>query len=255
MARKANISREEIISACWHLLEQNHFPNIPRLAAHFFALDGRKCSNTTLLNGVTEWEELYHEHKKNELSELDSLIDPALKRFSRDITQTLAILFDEKTADIEEHFSLKEGSLSGQYLSLSNVVAEQEKEIEKLSSENIELNTENRLLKQELSQTSAQLDNQLSQSRVFQSLISKQEAELKEQSLNVAQREVDLAKQDAKIQSLLEDNQKLASQLERQQQSSQHNHQQMLLIEQLISKVGGLEQSMIELDNKGAAKN
>ncbi|ADZ91482.1 hypothetical protein [Marinomonas mediterranea] len=242
MARKANISREEIIEACWRLLEQNRFPNIPRLAAHFLELDGRKCSNTTLLNGVSEWEELYQEYKKNELSELDALLDPALKRFSRDVTQTLALLLDEKSADIEEHFSLKQGSLSGQYLSLSNVVADQEAQIDQLREDNVTLNAENRLIQQELSQVSERLDNQLSQTRVQQSQISEQEAELKELNLNLAQREVDLAKQDAELRSLREENKRLSSELESQRALAQNKLEQTALIEQVLSKVGDLTQ-------------
>ena len=59
MARKANIAREEIHQACWELIEKNSFPNIPRLTEYFLQKDGRRCSNTTFLNAITDWEETY----------------------------------------------------------------------------------------------------------------------------------------------------------------------------------------------------
>lgn len=217
MARKANIAREEIIAACWSLLEQNYFPNIPRLTEFFLKQDGRKCSNTTFLKAITEWEELYKERQETSFKELFDVFTPSFKKFERDIGQQLQSLLEERLHHEDNIQSLKRDAAIGQYLSLSQLV---EKQSAQLEEQDILITT--------LSQNKQESDNKISylEQRYADTLstlqVQKSKAEeeavsAKELTINLAQKEIDLTKLELQLSLLNEDRERLLEQLSSQQ--------------------------------------
>ncbi|WP_137169790.1 hypothetical protein [Marinomonas sp. FW-1] len=216
MARKANIAREEIHQACWDLLEKNSFPNIPRLADYFLQKDGRRCSNTTFLNAITEWEETYKEHQQNELSELNDVLLPVFKRFSREVTQNIGQLLDEKSSEIEQHQIRKQEATQSGYLSLSSALVELQDAYDALTSEHQKLSSEAETLKQKSALNEQRYQEVMAQNAVLNSQIKQAQKDNTELRINLAQKEVDLAKQDNRLSQLSQENQKL---IEAQQES------------------------------------
>ncbi|MBJ7538238.1 hypothetical protein [Marinomonas transparens] len=213
MARKANIAREEIHQACWELLEKNSFPNIPRLAEYFLQKDGRRCSNTTLMNAIAEWEKAYKEHQQHQLKELNGILLPVFKRFSRDVTQSLGLLLDEKVTDLEQRQSLKQAATEGGYLSLSSSLMDLQKNHDALLEEYEVAKRKAVELKQQLTFSQQRYQEVLSQNQVLSSQNKQKQAESTELRINLSQKEVDLAKLDNQLTLLKEENVKLAAQL------------------------------------------
>ncbi|NVK74918.1 MAG: hypothetical protein HWE24_15720 [Oceanospirillaceae bacterium] len=220
MARKANIAREEIHQACWELIEKNSFPNIPRLTDYFLKKDGRRCSNTTFLNAITEWEEIYKEQQQHELSELNDVLLPAFKHFSREVTQSLGKLLDEKASDIEQHQHRKQESTEGGYLSLSTVLIDLQAEHEKLQLEHQKVCREVEMLKDKSAFNEQRYEEVLSQNAVLTSQLKQEQKANSELTINLAQKEVDLAKQDNQLTRLKDENRQLAYEQELHQQNA-----------------------------------
>ncbi|QRV24116.1 hypothetical protein [Marinomonas foliarum] len=217
MARKANIAREEIHQACWDLIEKNHFPNIPRLTEYFLQKDGRRCSNTTFLNAITDWEETYKEQQQNELSELNDVLLPVFKRFSREVTQNLGKLLDEKSSDIEQHQKLKQEATQSGYLSLSSALIELQTAHDTLTSEHKKVCNEAESLRQKLAFSEQRYQEVIAQNSVLTNQLKQEQKESTEFRINLAQKEVDLAKQDNQLIKLTEENVKLTVMLEEHQ--------------------------------------
>ncbi|MGO2511611.1 hypothetical protein [Marinomonas polaris] len=217
MARKANIAREEIHQACWELIEKNSFPNIPRLTEYFLQKDGRRCSNTTFLNAITDWEEAYKEQQQHELSELNDVLLPVFKRFSREVTQNLGKFLDEKSSEIEQHQIRKQDAIQSGYLSLSSVLIELQIAHDTLSSEHKKVSDEAELFKQKFAFNEQRYQEVIAQNAVLTSQIKQEQKEHTELRINLAQKEVDLAKQDNQLAKLIEENAKLAAALEENQ--------------------------------------
>lgn len=217
MARKANIAREEIHQACWELLEKNSFPNIPRLTEYFLQKDGRRCSNTTFMNAIAEWEATYKEHQEHHLKELDGVLLPVFKRFSRDITQNLGLLLDEKVTHLEQQQTLKQNAVKGGYLSLSSSLMDLQKSYDTLLDEHE--NTKKQMLELKQRQTFSQQRYQeiLTQNQVLSSQIKQKTSENTELRINLSQKEVDLAKLDNQIAQLKKENVKFMDQLKDKQ--------------------------------------
>ncbi|MBR7888419.1 hypothetical protein J9B83_05635 [Marinomonas sp. A79] len=222
MARKANISKEEIHQACWELIETNRFPNIPRLTQHFLQKDGRRCSNTTFLNAITEWEESYANHQQNQLQELNTLLLPVFQRFSREATQHLGQLLDEKNAEIEMHHANKQDAANGSYDSLSSALVETQNQLDALNIQNNETQNALALTEQKLavcqeqnSHIKQQYQDLLSQNKVVNAQLKQEQSQSAELQLNLSQKEVDLAKQDAKLSLLTSENRRLESLLDK----------------------------------------
>lgn len=209
MARKANISKEEIHQACWELLENNTFPNIPRIAAYFINKDGRKCSNTTLLNAISEWEESYKEHQQHQLKQLDDVMAPVFQRFSREVTQSLGKLLDEISLDLEQDFQRKDQAIDGRYLSLSESLISAQQELE-ASQQALSQRQEEHLSLQHKAELLAQRNADLSASNnVLSAQLLELQTQNQELSINLAQKEVDLAKLDNRLASSLEQQERL----------------------------------------------
>ncbi|REG85716.1 hypothetical protein [Marinomonas pollencensis] len=228
MARKANIAREEIHQACWDLLEQNHFPNIPRIAEYFLNKDGRHASNTTLLNAISEWEETYKEYQQHQLKELSDALQPAFNHFSREITQTLGTLLDEKQVDLEQQQALKENATHQGYLSLSNELCETQNALESVTEEKqqLEMKLQSLITKQQaLEQRNEDL---VAQNKVIEAQSKQAQKERDELTLNLSQKSVDLAKLDNKITSLVEENTQLKEQLKKQSAESERQDRNQL---------------------------
>ena len=219
MARKANIAREEIHQACWELIEKNSFPNIPRLTEYFLQKDGRRCSNTTFLNAITDWEEAYKEQQQHELSELNDVLLPVFKRFSREVTQNLGKLLDEKSSEIEQHQKLKQEATRSGYMSLSSALIELQTAYDSLMSEHKKVGDEAETFKQKFAFSEQRYQEVIAQNSVLTSQIKQEEKDNAELRINLAQKEVDLAKQDNQIAKLTEENAKLAATLEENQQN------------------------------------
>lgn len=202
MARKANISKEEIIEACWQLIEQNTFPNIPRLSAYFLQLDGRACSNTTLLNAINDWEELYREQQESELSDLKENLEPSFKRFERDVVQALSLVLGEKIQAHEDALTLRQAAIEGRSDSLSEAFVESTEQVSQLTTELAERVDEVDQLQQQNQLLSERYEQTLSRSRVLESELEKHQRELKERDAQLSQAQVDLAKQDKQIEML-----------------------------------------------------
>ena len=215
MARKANIAREEIHQACWELIEKNSFPNIPRLADYFLQKDGRRCSNTTFLNAITDWEEAYKEQQQHELSELSDVLLPVFKRFSREVTQNLGQLLDEKSSEIEQHQIRKHEATQSGYLSLSTALVELQSAHDSLTSEHKRISNEAEAIKQKLTFSEQRYQEVMAQNAVLTSQIKQEQKENTELRINLAQKEVDLAKQDNQVIRFTEENTKLAALLEK----------------------------------------
>lgn len=214
MARKANIAREEIHQACWELIEKNSFPNIPRLTEYFLQKDGRRCSNTTFLNAITDWEEAYKEQQQHELNELNDVLLPVFKRFSREVTQNLGKLLDEKSSDIEQHQIRKQEATQSGYLSLSSALVELQKTHDLLTSEHKKASHEAETFKQQLAFSEQRYQEVMAQNAVLTSQIKQEQKQTAELRINLAQKEVDLAKQDNQLSQLAQENQKLATTLQ-----------------------------------------
>ncbi|ETI58042.1 hypothetical protein [Marinomonas profundimaris] len=212
MARKANISREEIHLACWELIEKNLFPNIPRLTEHFFTKDGRRCSNTTFMKAISEWEEAYKEHQQNQLHEIDNILLPVFKRFAREAAQNLGQLLDEKATDVEQHHKHKQDATEGGYLSLSSALIELQDAHEKINAEHQTLLSHAQALQQKLDISEQRYLDVLSQNQVLNSQLKEEQKSSTELRMNLSQKEVDLAKQDNQLEFLKHENEKLLKQ-------------------------------------------
>lgn len=206
MARKANIAREEINQACWDLLEKNLFPNIPRLTEYFLKKDGRRCSNTTFMNAIAEWEVTYKEHQEHHLKELDDVLSPVFKRFSRDITQNIGLLLDEKVNSIEQQQTLKQNAVKGGYLSLSSSLVDLQKSYDSLLDKHESTKKQTLELKQRQTFNQQRHQEILTQNQVLSSQIKQKTSENTELRINLSQKEVDLAKLDNQIAQLKREN-------------------------------------------------
>lgn len=219
MARKANIAKEEIIQACWDLIEQNIFPNIPRLSDYFKNLDGRGCSNTTLLNAISEWEESYKEHQENELKEVTEHFAPTFKRFERDIIQSLSIILDEQITAHEEKLSLRQSSIEGRERSLSESFINSQQELETTLEQKQIFETRCNELQQSQKALEDRLEHSLTRNRVLESEIEQWKLAQREADTKLHQAQVDLAKQDneiSQLKQLLTDSQAEVQRLKKQ---------------------------------------
>jgi len=226
MARKANIAREEIIMACWSLLEQNFFPNIPRLTDYFLKQDGRKCSNTTFLKAITEWEELYKERQDASFDDLAHVFMPSFKKFERDITRDLQSLLEETLHLEDKAHALKRDATVGQYLSLSSLAEQQEKQIETQSKQIMNLNENKQVNEQKSAYLEKRYQETLSTLKSQQFKTDELEVQLRELNLNLAQKELDQAKLELKLELVDEERLRLL-----EQQDLQFNQIKALTIE------------------------
>lgn len=229
MARKANIAKEEIIEACWKLIESNTFPNIPRLSQYFKELDGRGCSNTTLLNAISDWEEAYREYQESEVKDIAEHLTPSFKRFERDVVQSLSVLLDEKVHAFEAQMSLRKDALEGRGDSLSEALIESESQLEQTLQQLSERKQSEQQLQASHDQLSERLDHTLARNRVLENELADASRKLHEADTKLSQAQVDLAKQDQTIAML---NDTLAS---AQQQIKQLQTQSSTQYEQLLS--------------------
>lgn len=213
MARKANISREEILLACWELLEQNFYPNIPRVAEYFQKLDGRKCSNTTLLNSISEWEELYKERQQVKFSALGDALNPVFKKLEREIVQVLQTQLDEKIGELEHSEQLKSDAIKGQYLSLSESFASQDDQLQEALEKLKAFEKQTYELSNNLTYMQKRYDDTLSTLSVSNESLRECEQQLKETQLNLVQKEMDLVKVESRCSMLESLNSQQASQL------------------------------------------
>lgn len=252
MARKANISREEIIEACWVLLDQHRYPNIPRVAEYFEALDGRRGSNTTLQNAISEWEEAYREHQQNELKEYADYLQPAIDRFKRDTLQVMMTVVDEHLAQTSQQQSLKTQAIEGRYDSLTEALLAAE-------SENTELKTKLAQLENQLSEVGAQnhtltekLQYTASRNQLLERELGESQQSHKELLHSYHQQQVELAKQDIQLQQLRQNNEQLVgtlaeresyiSQLHKEYASSSAMQQKL---DEIVSKMQALEHAEV----------
>jgi chromosome segregation ATPase len=248
MARKANIAREEIHQACWELLEQNSFPNIPRLAEFFMKKDGRRCSNTTLMNAIAEWEDAYKDQQQHQLKELSDILQPVFKRFSREVTQQLGQLLDEKSSEIEQHQIRKQEATQSGYLSLSSVLIELQNAHDSLTSEHKKISDEAEVLKQKFAFSEQRYQEVIAQNAVLTSQIKQEQKENTELRINLAQKEVDLAKQDNALTRLHEENTKLASALEDNRKDKMENDE--IKWQEMAKKLDTLTRSLKTMPRK-----
>lgn len=202
MARKANIAKEEIIEACWKLIENNTFPNIPRLSHYFKELDGRGCSNTTLLNAINEWEEAYREYQESEVKDIAEHLTPSFKRFERDVVQSLSVLLDEKVHAYEAQMTLRKEALEGREDSLSQAFMASEAQLEQALAELDALKANEHTLQAQQQQLAERLEHALTRSRVLENELADSTRLLQEADTKVSQAQVDLAKQDQTITML-----------------------------------------------------
>ncbi|MEP2617203.1 MAG: hypothetical protein ABJH25_04185 [Marinomonas sp.] len=242
MARKANISNKEIHQACWELLERNSFPNIPRIADFFLNKDGRRCSNTTLMKAIAEWEEMYKEQQEHEFNDLDEVLLPAFKSFSRNLTKSFGILLDEKAADLKKHQTQKQNAIEGGYLSLSSALIELQQAYEEIEEQHataeqkaLELEQQALLLEQK-NQTLA------AQNQVLAKQLEQEREESAELRLNLSQREVDLAKLDNKLSQALEEKQQAFNETTRLKE--QYNKQEERNWAQITNTLKNLSSSV-----------
>ncbi len=249
MARKANIAKEEIIEACWHLISENTFPNIPRLSEYFKNLDGRGCSNTTLLNAISEWEEAYREQSASELSDLAESIEPCIDRFNRDLIKAVSVVLDEKIRAHEESLSLRKASLEGRSDALSEALSESQIELEQRTIENHQLKEALEEQQKTNQQLTTQNEGVLSRTRVLESDLAAMKRQLEEADAALHQAQVDLAKQDIKIELLTDANKSAQSQIQQLQQSKTQEYDQ-----QVKSTVLELKEIAKSLQNKGVER-
>jgi hypothetical protein len=217
MARKANIAREEIHQACWELIEKNTFPNIPRLTEHFALKDGRRCSNTTFMNAIAGWEDAYKEHQQHQLQELSDILLPIFKRFSRDVTQNLGQLLDEKSTDLEQHQIRKQEATEGGFLSLSSALIELQETHDALTIEHKKKCSHSEDLQKKLAFSDQRYQDVLSHNHVLNSQLKQEQNSNTELRINLSQKEVDLAKQDNQLTLLKQENTKLVAELKNKQ--------------------------------------
>lgn len=228
MARKANISKEEIIEACWKLIEQNVFPNIPRLSGYFRELDGRGCSNTTLLNGITEWEEAYREHQESELADLNDTLTTSFKRFQRDATQALSILLDEKIQAHEAQLQLRKQALEGRNDSLSHAYIDADQRAQEASEAYQLSHTAHQTLQLEHNNLQQRYDDVLAHHRVLEAELAESDKKRHEAEVKLNQAQVDLAKQDQTINMLNDALKSAQQQLSAEKTRSDAQYEQML---------------------------
>lgn len=242
MARKANIAKEEIIEACWRLIETNTFPNIPRLSEYFKELDGRGCSNTTLLNAINEWEEDYREHQQSELKDITDQLAPTFKRFERDVIQHLSVMLDQKIELHEHQASLKKDALDGRENSLAEAYIRSEQQLEETQERlNTVQQTEQTLVAQN-QQLAQRYDDTLSRSRVLESELEASKRQLREADSKLNQAQVDLAKQDQKIQMLMSSLEAAEQQIEQLKAQTQNQYEQIL--NSAVAEIKELTKSM-----------
>lgn len=242
MARKANIAKEEIIEACWKLIENNTFPNIPRLSEFFKELDGRGCSNTTLLNGISEWEEAYREYQESEVKDIAEHLTPSFKRFERDVVQSLSILLDEKVHAYEEQMSLRKEALEGRKDSLSAALIESETQLEQTQQELANSQQLVQQLQLNNEQLSERLDHALARTRVLENTLTDNTRKLHEADTKLSQAQVDLAKQDQTIAML---NEALAvAQQQVKELQTQSNSQYEQILSSAVSQLQDLAKSL-----------
>lgn len=228
MARKANIAKEEIIEACWKLIENNTFPNIPRLSQFFKDLDGRGCSNTTLLNAINEWEEAYREYQESEVKDVAEHLSPSFKRFERDIVQSLSVLLDEKVHAFEAQMSLRKEALEGRNDSLSTAYIESEAQLEKVLLELDTAKANETVLQAQQQQLSERLEHTLVRNRVLENELADSARKLQEADTQLSQAQVDLAKQDQTIVMLNDALTNAQHQIKQLQQQSNSQYEQLL---------------------------
>ncbi|UTW01487.1 hypothetical protein KDW99_10255 [Marinomonas rhizomae] len=248
MARKANIAREEIHQACWELIEKNSFPNIPRLTEYFLQKDGRRCSNTTFLNAITHWEEAYKEQQQHELSELNDVLLPVFKRFSREVTQNIGLLLDEKSSEIEQHQIRKQEATQSGYLSLSSALIELQNTHDALTSKHKEVCAEAESLQQKLTYSEQRYQEVIAQNSVLTNQLKQEQKESTEFRINLAQKEVDLAKQDNQLIKLTEENVKLTALLEEHQNNKAAD--EMTKWQEMTKKLDALTSSVKTMQRK-----
>ncbi|WP_417506273.1 hypothetical protein [Marinomonas gallaica] len=228
MARKANIAKEEIIEACWRLIETNTFPNIPRLSEYFKELDGRGCSNTTLLNAINDWEEDYREHQETELKDITEQLTPTFKRFERDVIQQLSVLLDEKIQANEHQLALKKDAIEGRDNSLADAYIRSEQQLEETQTLLDSVQQSEQDLLHQNQQITQRYEDTLSRTRVLESELDDNKRQLREADTKLNQAQVDLAKQDQQIKMLTETLKTTQQQLANLAHQTQSQHEQML---------------------------
>lgn len=250
MARKANISNEEIHQACWTLLEKNVFPNIPRVANYFLEIDGRKCSNTTFLNAISEWEEEYKLKQQHEIAELTGLLAPSLERFNRDVTKVIGTLLDEKRSDLESAQQLKEQATHGSQLSLASALCDLQDQYDEL----LERHNATKLDLQEVKQDALNLQKHhadvLNHNRVLVRQLEEAQNHISTLNLAKGQYQVDLAKQDHHIQALtatLEDRENKIQSLTKMLNDKQLNDERVL-----NDKLEQIQRQLTQLNTKNS---
>ena len=247
MAKKPNISREEIHQACWKLIEQKQFPNIPRLANYFQQLDGRKCSNTTLLNAITEWQEIFEEQQNADTQGLSDLLKSPIEQFIRNTTKQINQMLDEKQHSLEETYSMKQQSIDSEHLSLSQQVAKQEEEISRLKNEQDNKKQKIEGLENKIAYSEQRLEEVMRHNQSLKhQLIEKQQLN-EELRLNKAQQELNLAKQDHKITSLTNELKEKTIQLTQIQESLRNNQAKRLHTNRIEAQLEQLQTDMAQL--------
>ncbi|MEO9274285.1 hypothetical protein ABFY09_05445 [Marinomonas sp. 5E14-1] len=259
MARKANILNEEIHQACWELLEKNSFPNIPRVADFFLTKDGRRCSNTTLMKAIAEWEDMYKEQQEHELKDLDEVLLPAFKSFSRNVTKSFGLLLDEKVADLEKHQTQKQNATEGGYLSLSSALVELQQAYEEIEEQHASAERKNLELEQQALLLEQRNQTLLAQNQVLTKQLEQEREGSIELRLNLSQREVDLAKLDNKLTQTREEKRQASNEITRlKEQSNKQNERNWAKItdtlKSLSSSVQVLQSQAEEHKDRGKEK-
>lgn len=259
MARKANIAKEEIYQACWELLEKNTFPNIPRLTEFFLQKDGRCCSNTTFMSAIIEWEGAYKEHQEHYFKELNDVLLPVFKHFSREVTQKLGQLLDEKSVDLENHQIQKKNAIEGGYLSLSSSLIELQSAYDTLEEKQAKTHKKSSDLEQKGLLREQRYQDVLAQSQVLTKQFTQKQTECAELRINLAQKEVDLAKLDNKLDQVLQENQKLLNEINRNKaihaEKEKQNWQQMnARLDALSTFVQMIQDKDVQCKDRGKEK-
>ncbi|WP_191603357.1 hypothetical protein [Marinomonas algicola] len=253
MARKANISREEILLACWDLLEQNYYPNIPRVAEYFQKRDGRKCSNTTLLNSISEWEEQYKERQQVKFSDLGNALNPVFKKIEREFVQVLQSQLDEKVGEFEHSEQLKSDAVKGRYLSLSKSLATQADQLLNAEEKANLFEKKSHELMNDFQYMKQRYEDTLSTLSVSTESLRACEQQLKEIQLNLVQKEVDLVKIESRYSAIENENKRLMLELTmlkkdfdllKQQNSELSNVNEQKVIDVLSAKIDSLNQGV-----------
>ncbi|AEF54749.1 hypothetical protein [Marinomonas posidonica] len=247
MARKANISRQEILQACWTLIDKHQYPNIPRVAQYFLDKDGRQCSNTTLLNAINQWQLDYDAHEKQIESNLNDRLATPINQFMREAAKQINQLIEEKAFDMEAGHKQKQSAIDSEYLSLSESLTTLEETHQELKEEH----HSHQILTNRLSQENQYLEKRLNDVMSYNQQLKTQleEALLANETLrlNLAQRELDLAKQDAHIQSLKQTH---ADELSRQQKEKQFTDQTNQQWQEIRDQLRSLNSSVNSLQDK-----